>query len=93
MSDVNLATAAPLFLPLFTGVRGETVWKIVMGPSTEVPEALERGQRDPDRPLVAAKEARLRALGLFSKQFRKEYSPKFTGTGFSEGRMTQVCRP
>src|SRR5829696_8372759 len=39
------------------------------GPLTGVPRALERRQRGPDRPLLAAQEARLRGLRLFSKQF------------------------
>jgi hypothetical protein len=51
-----------------------------MGPLTGVPRALERRQRGPDRPLLAAEEARLRGLRLFSKQFRG-YSPKFGSDG------------
>jgi hypothetical protein len=48
-----------------------------MGPEIGVPKAVERGQRGPDQPLLAAEEARSRGLGLFSKQFRKEISRKF----------------
>jgi hypothetical protein len=58
-------------------VRGETVWKNGISPEMGVPKALERSQRSRDRPLLAAEEARSRGLGLFSKQFRKGYSPKF----------------
>jgi hypothetical protein len=61
----------------FTEVRGETVWKIGISTEMGVPKALEWGQRSRDRPLLAAEEARSRGLKLFSKQFRKEYSPKF----------------
>ena len=47
----------------------EPVWKIGMGPEIGVPKAVERGQRGPDQPLLAAEEARSKGLGLFSKQF------------------------
>jgi hypothetical protein len=59
---------------LFTGVRGETVWKIGLGPEIGVPKAAKRGRKSPDRPLFAAEEARSRGLGLFSKQFRNRNS-------------------
>src|SRR5829696_10533120 len=42
------------------------------------PKVAKSGQRDPDQPLPAADEARPRGPRLFSKQFRKGYSPKFT---------------
>jgi hypothetical protein len=46
-------------------------------PRKGVPKALERGRRYSDRPLLAAEVARSRGLGLFSKQFRKAFSPRF----------------
>ena len=58
--------------------RGETVWKFVTGPEMGVPKAATRGRRGTDRPLLVTKEARSRSLRLFSKQFRKVNSPKFT---------------
>jgi hypothetical protein len=64
-------------MPLFTQMRGETVWKIGMGPKIVVPEAAKGAAKGPDRPLFAAQEARWRGPLLFSKQFRKGYSPKF----------------
>jgi hypothetical protein len=63
-----------LALPLCSGVRGETVWKIGLGPEIGVPKAAKRGRKSPDRPLFAAEEARSRGLGLFSKQFRNRNS-------------------
>jgi hypothetical protein len=80
-------------MPLFTGVRGETVWKIGMSPGIGVPKAAKWGRRDTDRPLPAAKEARLKGLQLFSKQFRKVNSAKFGcsilyGFGYRAGGRT-----
>jgi hypothetical protein len=46
-------------------------------PRSGVPKALKRSQRSRDQPFLAAAEACSRGLGLFSKQFRKGYSPKF----------------
>jgi hypothetical protein len=66
----------PFFLLLFTEVRGETVWKVVMGSEIGVPEAAKRGRKSPDRPPFAAQAARSRGLWLFSKQFRKVNSAK-----------------
>src|SRR5215212_1692287 len=43
-----------------------------------VPKAAKRARRGPDLPLLATKAARSRGLRLFSKQFRKVNSPKFT---------------
>jgi hypothetical protein len=64
-----------------------------MGPLTGVPRALERRQRGPDRPLLAAEVARLRGLRLFSKQFRKGYSAKLAPTVSSEvvALVSQLC--
>jgi hypothetical protein len=57
--------------------RGETVWKIGMGCEVGVPDGAKRGRKSPDRALFAAREARLRGLRPFSKQFRKVNSANF----------------
>jgi hypothetical protein len=43
----NLAASDLSFLHLFTGVRGETVWKIGMSPGMEVPEVAKWRPRGP----------------------------------------------
>src|ERR671920_1730586 len=68
---VGFPRTHPSLLPLFTGVRGETVWKIGMGSEIGVLQAAKRGPKSPDRPPFAAQAARSRGLWLFSKQFRK----------------------
>src|SRR5215217_8070889 len=47
------------------------------------PKAAKRGRRSPDRPPRAAKEALSRRLQLFSKQFRRVFSPKFVGVVYN----------
>src|SRR5215203_3783958 len=62
-------TLAPLYAGLFTHLRGETVWKIGIGPEIGTPKVTKRGPWDPDQPLPGADEARPRGPRLFSKQF------------------------
>jgi hypothetical protein len=69
---------------LFIRVRGETIWKFVTGPEMGVPKAATRGRRGTNRPHLATKEARSRSIRLFSKPFRKDNSPNFAQTLFSE---------
>src|SRR5215204_7287560 len=63
------------------GPMNPTSWRNCLenrvGSRIVVPKAAKWGPSRTDRPLPAAKEARLKGLRLFSKQFRKVNSAKF----------------
>ena len=82
MSDVNPAAAGSLFLPLFTGVRGETVWKIGMAGELGDQKADKMGRKALIGRCLPPKRHGRRGLQLFSKQFRKGYSANFVLTEF-----------
>jgi len=63
-------------LPLFTGVRGETVWKIVEGPSGEDLGRQKAADRGSFGPTLRPPEPLFRNPSRFSKQFRKVNSAK-----------------
>ena len=71
-------------LLLFTGVRGEKVWKIRMGaPLCEGPWVGKTGCKAPLSPLCATKNTPSRPVHLFSKQFLKGDSQKFANRSTS----------
>src|SRR5829696_7586201 len=56
------------------------------------PKVTKGGQWDSDQPLPGADEARPRGSRLFSKQFRKGYSPKFVCRTLHRSPL-RVARP
>jgi hypothetical protein len=69
-------------MPLFTRVRGETVWKIGMNPKTVVLKAAERSWKRFGWPFRATKYAPQVSTWLFSRQSLEE--------DFSEVRYPQA---
>jgi hypothetical protein len=53
--------------------RGETVWKIGMGPETGVPKASERGRKGSAQPLLAAEVKLPRAFSYFPNSFERAF--------------------